>query len=181
MLYINFDQKTGTIKSFTNVEPDSSFIEVDSDTYKDFIDGKKLMQDYIVIPSTKDKVFELVGKNKDLMEFDVDQSIHKLVDKKPNSKNYVEIVQDIKQKVWEVTISNTLKTFLSSSNFYKDKMQYVYITEKNNPNILIDTLSIPISELLQTGTYKIKNNIASNKNTSLYCIKVFDAYYHRRK
>jgi hypothetical protein len=183
--YINFDSDSGQIFKFTNeVDKSSLYIETDKETYIDFVNGKKNVDDYLILPtSSKDQVYELVSKHRGLLNFDVDKSVHQLQKVvKVNFKNGFVVQQNIVRQNWTVYFTDSLKQFLNNTTYYKDKTMYLYVTTNNNPNILLDTLIVPLRKLLNgSKTFVIENtnkDIAKNKNVSIYCGKVFDNYAH---
>lgn len=182
--YINFDTETGTILKFTNeIDNTSLYIETDKDTYVDFVTNKKNVDDYLILPSSsQNQVYELVAKHRDLLNFDVDKSIHQLT--KTNNidfKNGFIITQNTNTKTWHASFTNQLKEFLNKTSYYKDKTQYLYVTTHNDPNILLDSLVVPLWKILYNKDYEIENTdktIAGKKDVSVYCGKVFDNYAH---
>lgn len=182
--YLNFKEDTGEIWKVTNeLDVSSPYIEVDKSTMIDFAEERKKMRDYIVVPSSDEKVrYEIKFKHKDLSEFDVDKSIHQLpkVDK-VESVNAFSIIQNIKNGTWTISLTQELRDLLTSTLYYKDKNQVIYITKKNDPNILLDTLDIVLYNVLYTDSYQMPNvdvSVAKSKDVSLYCGKVFENYYH---
>ena len=182
--YINFKEDTGEIWKITN-ELDSStpYIEIDRQTMLDFSEERKKMDDYIVVPSSdKDLKYEIKFKHKDLTEYDVDKSIHHLPKvKKVDTHNAFSIIQNLKKGTWTISLTEELRTLLTSTLYYKDKNQVIYITKKDNPNVLLDTLDIKLYNVLYSESYEMQEQdkaVAQNSDVSLYCGKVFENYYH---
>jgi hypothetical protein len=182
--YINFKEDTGEIWKITN-ELDSStpYIEIDRQTMLDFSEERKKMDDYIVVPSSdKDLKYEIKFKHKDLTEYDVDKSIHHLPKVKTvDTHNAFSIIQNLKKGTWTISLTEELRTLLTSTLYYKDKNQVIYITKKDNPNVLLDTLDIKLYNVLYSESYEMQEQdkaVAQNSDVSLYCGKVFENYYH---
>lgn len=178
--YVCFDIETGVIQKLINYEDDSLHkIEVDRDTYVDFIKGKRKPSLHLVLPDSDGKTYKLVAKGLDVLDFDVDLSIHKISKSLDDeSVDVFKISQDIKESVWIVSISKDLRDFIGQANYYKDKLQLMYVTNENDPNILLDTLMIPIGDLLKNDQIEIKKESATFQNCSLYCGKIFKNYHH---
>tara|TARA_B110000503_G_scaffold142949_1_gene241779 strand:- start:9500 stop:10084 length:585 start_codon:yes stop_codon:yes gene_type:complete len=182
--YLNFKELTGEIWKITNeLDISTPYIEVDKTTMVEFAEEHKKMRDYIVVPSSdKTAKYEIKFKHKDLSEFDVDSSIHQLskVVAAENSSAF-SIIQNIKNGTWTISLTEELRELLTSTLYYKDKNQVIYITKKNDPNILLDTLDIMLYNVLYTDYYVmpgVNSVVAKNKDVSLYCGKVFENYYH---
>jgi len=179
--FVNFKEDTGEIWKATNeLDNSSPYIEIDADTYSEFTTGAKNMQDYIVVPAVSEKKFEIKFKHRDLNHFDVDKSIHRIpVSNTDNHDNTFMIIQ--KDSKWFVKLSDDMKETLTSTAYYKDKSQFIYITKKNDPNILLDTLEIRMYNVLYSDDYEIENikkSVAERNDVSLFCGKVFENYLH---
>lgn len=182
--YFNFKEPGGEIWKITN-ELDSStpYIEVEAELYKEFATEQKRMQDYIIVPTGKqDLKYELQLKHQDLLTFDVDKSIHQI--QKVNSidnNNALIVEQNIKKGTWTVSMSEQLRGLLTQTAYYKDKTQLIYVTDQDDPNILLDTIEIKLYNVLFNEYYVMPEQsikAAQRKNVSLYCGKTFENYYH---
>lgn len=182
--YINFKEDTGAIWKVTNeLDLSTPYIEVDEQTMRDFAEDRKRMDDYIVVPSSDENVkYEIKFKHKDLSEFDVDKSIHHLT--KTNVvdvKNAFSIIQNLDSGTWTISLTEGLRELLTSTLYYKDKNQIIYICKKDNPNVLLDTLDIKMYNVLYTDSYEMPEQdkaVAKDPRVSLYCGKVFENYFH---
>jgi hypothetical protein len=182
--YFNFKDPGGEIWKITNeLDESTPYIEVEPELYKDFSTEHKRMQDYIVVPTGKaDLKYELQLKHQDLLTFDVDISVHQIQKVSTIDTNNAFIIeQDIKQGSWTVSMSEQLRTLLTQTAYYKDKTQFIYITDQDNPNILLDTMEIKLYNILFSESFTLPNQlvkVAQNLNVSLYCGKIFENYYH---
>lgn len=182
--YINFKEVTGDIWKVTNeLDISTPYIEIDRQTMKDFAEERKKMDDYIVIPSSdKNLKYEIKFKHRDLSDFDVDKSIHHLPKVESfDTNNAFVIRQNLKQGTWTIHLTEELRELLTSTLYYKDKNQVIYITQKDNPSVLLDTLDIKMYNVLYGEEFVMQNQnitVAQNPNVSLYCGKVFDNYFH---
>lgn len=182
--YFNFREETGEIWKLTN-ECDNStpYVEVDKNTYSEFASEKKQMNQYVVVPSgDKDLKYEIVPKMKDLLTFDVDKSIHQIKKVKSVETNNAFIIeQDTKKGSWFITVTPELKVLLTQTTFYKEKVHFVYITQADDPNVLLGTLEIPLWKVLYDNGCLLDNlskEVAQKADVSLYCGKIFDNYVH---
>lgn len=181
IFYLNFKEDTGEIWKATN-ECDNStpYIEVEAEIYSEFTTGAKNMNDYIIVPSVAEKKFEIKFKHKDLTEFDVDKSIHRIpTADTDNHNNAFMIIQE--NGSWKVKISEDMKETLTSTSYYKDKTQLIYVTKKNDPNILLDTMVIKLYNVLYTDEFELEGQsktVAERNDVSLFCGKVFEQYLH---
>lgn len=182
--YVNFREDTGIIWKVTNeLDISTPYLEIDKETMLDFSEDRKRMDDYIVIPSSdKNLKYEIKFKHKDLSEFDVDKSVHHLpkVDKIETNNAFV-ITQNLKKGTWTIGLTKELRELLTSTLYYKGKNQCVYVTKKDNPTILLDTIDIKLYNVLYTDSFEILDQdkkVAMDKDVSLYCGKVFENYFH---
>lgn len=184
IFYINFDASTGEIKKITNRKDDAfPYIEIDKETHADFVLARKSAFDYLVLPSGDDeKTYKLTEKHKDLLDFDVDKSVHniKKVDQ-INIDNGIVIKQDLKNGTWTFSVTPKLKSFLTTTTYYKDKTHYFYVTNEDDPNILLDNLEVPMWKILYKDEETLEGTdlkVAQTPNVSVYCGKVFKNYIH---
>lgn len=182
--YINFKEDTGEIWKLTNeLDISTPYVEIDRQTMLDFASGEKKMDDYIVVPSSdKTLKYEIKFKHKDLSEFDVDKSIHHMLKVKTfDTNNAFVVTQDLKKGTWIISLTKELRELLTSTLYYKDKNQLIYVTKKDNPNILLDTLDIKLYNVLYGDSYELESynkEVAKNSDVSLYSGKVFENYFH---
>lgn len=182
--YLNFREATGEIWKVTNeLDISTPYIEVDRQTMKDFAEQRKKMADYVIVPSSDENLkYEIKFKHKDLLQFDVDKSVHHLPKVETYETNNAFVIkQNIKNGSWTIHLTEKLRELLTSTLYYKDKNQIIYVTQKDNPNILLDTLDIKMYNILYTDSYQLENQqikVAQNPDVSLYCGKVFDNYFH---
>jgi hypothetical protein len=185
--YFNFKDPGGEIWKITNeLDESTPYIEVEPELYKEFSTEQKRMQDYIIVPTGKaDLKYELQLKHQDLLTFDVDISVHQI--QKVNTidtNNAFIIKQDIKQGTWTISMSEQLRTLLTQTAYYKDKTQLIYVTDQDDPNILLDTIEIKLYNILFSESFVLPDQlvkVAQNLNVSLYCGKIFENYYHMVK
>jgi hypothetical protein len=181
--YLNFYEDSGRLWKSTNVLDESTpYIEVDRDLVVEFNNGEKDLNDYVVVPSTKiGQTYELRFLYKEIDGYDVERSIHQISKEKELSVNSVIIKQNINKGTWSVQLTDQLHQTLNSTSYYKTRSHDLYVTYKDDPNILLDTLKIQFGKVLKTGSYVIENSnktVAQNPNVSVYCAKIFDNYSH---
>jgi len=181
--YLNFKEDTGQLWKLTNVlDTSTPYLEIDKETMIEFAEERKLLNDYIAVPSTSgDSKFELKFKHYSIDAFDVDRSIHKFSKKISEDRLVFNIIQNIDKGIWYASLSPDLKDLLSSTAYYKDKNHMIFVTDQDDPNILLDTLLVSFNELLANDRSIVKNTnkkIAQRHDVSVYCGKVFENYSH---
>ena len=182
--YFNFRDSGGEIWKITNeLDESTPYIEVEAGLYKEFSTEQKRMQDYIIVPTGKEDLkYDLQLKHQDLLTFDVDTSVHQIQKVKlVNTNNAFIIEQDIKNGTWIVSMSNQLRSLLTRTAYYKDKTQLIYVTDQDDPNILLDTIEVKLYNILFSESFTMPDQltkVAQNLNVSLYCGKTFENYYH---
>jgi hypothetical protein len=182
--YFNFKDPGGEIWKITNeLDESTPYIEVESALYKEFSTEQKRIQDYIIVPTGKEDLkYDLQLKHQDLLTFDVDISVHQIQKvSSVDTNNAFIIEQDVKNGAWIVSMSNQLRSLLTRTAYYKDKTQLIYVTDQDDPNILLDTIEIKLYNVLFSESFTMPDQlikVAQNTNVSLYCGKTFENYYH---
>jgi hypothetical protein len=187
MLYAYFDIETGEIDRVSNeLTSDLNYLEIDRELYVQFATGEKNFINYRVIPSPKDHTaFEIIEKTVSSIEFDVDKSIHELekVQKDIDDTDIFVIIQDVENNTWKAKahLSDNYITFLSQTKDYYNKHKEVYVTEENNPNILLDVLKIPMENFLTADEFELEyadSSLIIRHDISLYCATIYEKYKH---
>ena len=91
------------------------------------------------------------------------------------------IIQNNLAKHWEVSINPTTKAFLRTSGYSNNDTVYFSITAKYDPNILYESLTIPIQDLISHEEVIIRFNDKLDYESlepSLYTTKYFENYAH---
>jgi hypothetical protein len=182
--YFNFRDPGGEIWKITNeLDESTPYIEVEAGLYKEFSTEQKRMQDYIIVPTGKEDLkYDLQLKHQDLLTFDVDTSVHQIQKvKSVDTNNAFIIEQDIKNGTWIISMSDQLRSLLTRTAYYKDKTQLIYVTDQDDPNILLDTIEVKLYNILFSESFTMPDQltkVAQNLNVSLYCGKTFENYYH---
>jgi hypothetical protein len=182
--YFNFRDPGGEIWKITNeLDESTPYIEVEAGLYKEFSTEQKRMQDYIIVPTGKEDLkYDLQLKHQDLLTFDVDTSVHQIQKvKSVDTNNAFIIEQDIKNSTWIISMSDQLRSLLTRTAYYKDKTQLIYVTDQDDPNILLDTIEVKLYNILFSESFTMPDQltkVAQNLNVSLYCGKTFENYYH---
>jgi hypothetical protein len=181
--YIYYKRETGAIIAVThelNSNFGDSYIETDFDTYENFCEATYLFHDYFVLVTLT--TAELVKKTTDKDENEYDNSIDYIVQTKAQPKNSIIIKQDTKTGSWQAktTISSAKrKAYLETlrENLTKE----IFVVEKNNPKILLDTLTINVSQLLEKNKYDVaiyNENISKRKDIMLLCSMTTENFVH---
>ena len=91
------------------------------------------------------------------------------------------IIQNNLTRRWEVSINPTTKAFLRTSGYSTNDTAYFSVTAKYDPNILYESLTIPIQDLISHDAVIIKFNDKLDYESlepSLYTTKYFENYAH---
>jgi hypothetical protein len=185
--YFNFKEPGGEIWKITNELDDSTpYIEVEKELYKEFATEEKRMQDYIIVPTgNADLKYEIQLTHQDLLTFDVDKSIHQIPKIKTVDTNKAFLItQDLKNGLWIISMTEQLRALLTQTSYYKDKSQLIYVTQQDDPNILLDTLEVKLYNVLFKDEHVMdeqSTKVATRSDVSLYCGKTFENYYHMVK
>ena len=164
--YIIYDSAEKKILG-TSSKVDDNYIsiEIDSDLNRKIALKEYTFDNLKVVYNAEDEVYRVVViKNLVVVKFDVDKSIHAVSD--TNSPNSMIIKQYPKQGKWvfETDFSNK---FIDNASSYFVGNKEIYITQKNNPNILIGTLRIPLDDIIE-HPYTLESETAELIDISLY-------------
>lgn len=181
-MWIRYDPDNGKILSVTN-EKDTNllgrYVEIDIFTAKELIEGTKNVDDYVVVPDMHDlEKGKLINTKSEQIDYDISKNIYEIPKVKSKGQANFTIIQTSNE--WMIEISDYLKSVISSSDFYLQKVYNFYITDQNDPNVLIDKFTIKLSELA-FGSCKVnglKSTVAEQKNISIYAYRMFDTYEH---
>lgn len=179
--YAVFNIETGDISSITNVLPeDSNYTEIDKQMYIDFVQDKLDYGNFLVVADPKIKgKYQLVEKQKSNNQFDIEKSIHQFEQANDNEfeLDTFYIIQDNANNEWraKAKLQDQYVKFLNQTKDFGYKR--VYVTQANNPNILLDVLNIELEHFTAQDEFAIKS-IDSDKNVSLYANVTHESYKH---
>lgn len=190
MFYIQYDDH-GNLLSVTNeVRKDSACVTIDETTFIEFVSGKENLHDFIILGlPLNDPVPTLIRRDQQ-DNFNVDKSIHEIERTAIGITAYTSsafyIIQDKKKMKWQgrAQLSDANKiTLLNTAYMNKTKSIYksIYVTEKNNPNILIGELSVDMHKFKNNKLFDIQIDNASlvlSDDISLYCPVHYEKFYH---
>jgi len=178
-----FDAATGNISAISNVVPeDKNYIEITQHQYKQFVNNELDYGMFLVVPDPETKgSYKLVEKTKNKQEFDVSKSIHEFdkVYKNKFDEDIFYIIQDNKKNKWfaKAKLNPNYISFLQQTKNFSESKKVIYITQENNPNVLIDKLVINQEDFLKHKEFVIKEGI-EQENVSLYTAVVHETYKH---
>lgn len=163
ILYDSVNKKiVGTSKSIDN---NFISIEIDSELYKKIALKEYTFDNFKVVYNAEDEIYRVVLiKNLVVVHFDVDKSIHAINDK--DKTNSMIIKQYPKQNKWVIETDFSSK-FIDNASSYFMGTKEIYVTQKNNPNILIGTLKIPLDFIIEQP-YSFESELAELTEISLY-------------
>lgn len=179
MFYVFFEKKSGKIKGCNNIInedfKDYSFIEVSDEEGKSYIKGHVNLNNYIIKLNKETNKYEFIERNKKIYAWNIEDSLY-------NIKNKIQYDLLIKKKynnlifkLNDMFIKN--KTEIEINDLLKLKQELIfYITLKDNPYLLIDTITVNLHELLNKEEIIIEINNIEHKQISIYTEKFFEDY-----
>jgi len=184
--YIYFNAETGEISRVSNEAPENeNYKIIEKELYVQFIRGEKDYANFLVVPNAKLKgEYDLIEKTKNAVEFDVEKSIHRFtLETHTDQPDVFYIIQNTKENKWQAyaDLNNSYIAFLNQTRDYYESVKQIYITEENDPNILLDVISVPMKNFLEAEIFDIKSkygNTADKKDVSLYAGIVHETYKH---
>lgn len=190
MQYIFYDPETGNVKAISNTsnELDLPYINLELDEVNSIINGQKSMFEYKVIFNPNEKEFvlihieeeeEVLSSINDIIyqyPFKIDTSVPLIFD----SNNDITVIQDYTDTCWKFYINSNIAQSLSKRKLYFDNIHELYVTAKNDPNILYKTMRIPLKELITNYHYILPfDDIDYNEiRISIYSRKLFSKYQY---
>ncbi len=187
--YLTFNQETGEPLAI-GPNKEGTCIEVEGTTATAIKDGFKQMNQFKVIldDTTKKYVLAEIRSDANLTkEFIIESPASTFIFELPTSikeQNGINLIQNISDGTWTATIQgDTINTIKELANNNKNLYQLFYVTAKSNPNILHDTLSINLNQLINEGKYEIKtfDKQSVKLNISVYCRNIYNEYNHVRQ
>jgi len=187
--YLTFNQETGEPLAI-GPNKEGTCIEVEGTTATAIKDGFKQMNQFKVIldDTTKKYVLAEIRSDANLTkEFIIESPASTFIFELPTSikeQNGINLIQNIGDGTWTATIQgDTINTIKELANNNKNLYQLFYVTAKSNPNILHDTLSINLNQLINEGKYEIKtfDKQSVKLNISVYCRNLYNEYNHVRQ
>lgn len=164
--YVLYDSVEKKIKG-TSKSIDSNYIsiEIDQELYKKIVSYEYTLDNFKVVYNAEDELYRVVLiKDLVVVHFDVDKSIHAITD--DDKTNSMIIQQYPNQNKWTIQTDFSSK-FIDNAASYFMGTKEIYVTQKNNPNILIGTLKIPLDYIIEQP-YTFESDLASLKDISLY-------------
>ena len=184
--FLYFNPETGEIHKVSNEQLENeNYKIIERGLYVQFIRGEKDYTNFLVVPNAKIKgEYDLIEKTKNAVEFDIDKSIHRFVSADDtDQKDIFYIIQNKKENKWQAyaDLNTNYISFLNQTKNYYETIKQVYVTEENDPNILLDVISIPMKQFLEAEPFDVESkyrNTVSRNDISLYAGIVHETYKH---
>ena len=178
--YVYFDDG-GVIMSITGRELESNsgnFAYFNIEDISNFLNGTYKFSDYTVVRTSNPLVFEIIKKKVNIRTRNAENQIHKIV-----KSDETGIIVEITETSIQIYASDTL---INSTNVKENQKVSVagtthhpfFITHKDKPNFIIDTVFVDFGKLL--SGVKTIINYEHKYDISVYTKKYFDTYSLRR-
>ena len=186
--YVGFNQETGDILRI-GPSQEGTCIEVEYELATQIKTGERRADEFKVLldDKTKKYVLQEIRKNDELTELVVDEPpATKTIYQLPMTqeiKNGINVIQDMDNGNWTITVTGDVKKLLEKmavSN--RGLKQLFYVTDKSNPNIIYDTLTVDLNQAIETGNMQLINfdKQTAQLNISVFCRNIYNDYYHVR-
>lgn len=188
--YVYYNKDTGIIHKVSAINDPTTNFEVATiprEEVMPILTGKKRLEEYIMYTdiSSKKLILKLVNDIKtyntsDTMCYRLPTNTNVPVSN-TSSNNDIIIQQDLINKEWKLKISTDTKNFLINTTNPSNETLYFSVTSKFDPNILIRSLEVVLSDLISNDTTSIPFRYeveSSNDNISIYTAKYFNNYIH---
>jgi len=184
-MWLRYDPDKGTILSIGPMKDESEkgdWSTIDYFTAIEFIELKKRMTDWIAVPDPLNpEVAKLINTAEEQMDFDISKSIYQI--KKTFDDNDANFTIEQHSDKWLLRMKENLVTVLKDNDFYKEKVYNFYITNEDDPNILLDSFVVKMSDIFKGDVIVDNSNkdVLQKSNVSIYAYKLFDSYQHLLK
>ena len=186
--YVQFNQETGDILGIGPTQEGNS-IEIETNLANSLKTGEKRIDEFKVLLDKDRKRYTLqeIRKDEALKEkFIEEQSAANVIFQLPESNDLtdgVNLIQNVQQGEWTVKIKGRTKKLIEGlTQGNKELKQLFYITDKDNPNILHDTLVVDLNKVIEDDGAKIINfdKDTAKLNISVFCRNLYNEYNHVR-
>ena len=179
--YVVFDPTNGDVLAVPNYKPEGSYIPVEEHEVKGLLSGQEPLSYYYVHYIKHTKQYELRQRsNTSIDSYLVDDLIYELPTASVDEPD-IHVLQNIKDTCWKITIGGDLKAnILAQKVNFKNTISFS-VTEKDDPNILLKTLSFSFADLsdVKYVILPFDSDFEFNaKPVSVYTIKNFDRYLY---
>jgi len=181
-MWIRYDPESGQIYSLTNELNKSLpgvYSPIDIFTVEEFVQGTKVMGDFIAVPDPLNpELCKLINTKEEQMDYDISKSIYQITKTHSNIEANFTICQQSDR--WLVYITQKLIDIIKDNDYYAKKVYNFYITNENDPNILLDKFVVNMEDLIK-GPIEIKDidkSVCLRKDVSIYAYRLFDTYQH---
>lgn len=177
---VYFDDE-GVITSISGrAEEDGKFVWFKFEDVLPFLDGEYKFSDYVVSRTSDPRIYEIVKKKVDIKRREIGTQLHKiesvataeiLIECAGDSIHFT-VSDDIRESLGDVSAEQEVKIAGSTSHPF-------FITIKDKPEFLLDTLLVNFTDLVRTGGTTIDIGV-NTRNISIYTKKYFETYSMRR-
>lgn len=178
--YVYFIKETEEIASISNYKKDTDlpFVEVPESLVKPIMIGREILRDYKVYFDIKlaEYVFTAKIDLHEPLSTSWDSSIYKIPIVTEKDKNF-DILVTTDNKTWIIEASEKVKNAFGKTKDSPYHYFEIYITEKDDANVLFYTLPIRSMDLIEKEQIIFKN-IDIPDYSSVYCRKIFETYGH---
>ena len=176
---VYFDLETGKIEAITNkeIEGKTTFFETPVQEVEDFVIGNKNLTRHKVVFNVKDQRYNIIHDQDTIIVY-ADDLIFK-INQLPDAQ--IIVTQDIKNSVWKVQANSTIREQMKSVQSRLEETMYFSITEKGNPNILINHFYLSIKDIIEQDQVTFDFSSQEERNfdlISVYTNRKFDRYTH---
>tara|TARA_R100000027_G_scaffold61651_1_gene53191 strand:+ start:692 stop:1258 length:567 start_codon:yes stop_codon:yes gene_type:complete len=181
-LWVRYDAESGKIHAIGsehNTELLGSYARIDFFTAKDFIEGTKRTADYIAVPNPGDPdSITLESTLEEKMDYDISKSIYQ-IEKGYFAEGENCVIQQYDTH-WKISLSEDIRNMLKNNDYFKKKVYNLYFTQENDPNVLLASHQIKVSDLIDGDILidSIDTSVCKRKDVSVFAYRLFDTYKH---
>lgn len=181
-MWIRYEPENGRIHSVGPLKDDSlpgTHSPIDYFTALEFIKEEKNINEWIAVPDPLNPdLAKLINTVEEQMDYDISKSIYQI--KKTFDDNDANFTIEQHSDKWLLRMKKNLVTVLKDNDFYKEKVYNFYITNEDDPNILLDSFAVKMEDVFK-GDVTVDNSnkdVLQKSNVSIYAYKLFDSYQH---
>lgn len=171
IFYIHYEADGSIVSIVREKNSNYSFIEMDGKLVEDFISGKKNLASFkIKNPGLTDATF--VEKYKPISFI---KGLYFIPTVKSTENIDLVILQDVKNKLWNLHLTNDGKDKVDSNNLHHSIKFYVSI--KDNPNFLLNTIECTLAQLFDGYSTSFSSQYENTLDTvDITTLKTFTSY-----
>lgn len=176
--YFHFDPETSDVYG-CSVQQKGHSVEISKELAKQVQNGTRRLTEYKVVFKNTQYVVEskFTVTQKQQNNLEQNSSVNKLIYEivKNDKESCIRFRLDIKNKKWNITIDNELKTVIENTVQQEDNIFKFFATTQNNTSVPEYTFDVDLNQVCEQGNVEIEHKTDSVPR--LFCRKIYNYSY----